>query len=102
MAKKKKSAAAKEPESTKEHLITHKDGKYFNRKSPDGFFYAGPLFVGLAFCGEKLFCPTCGIVMERNTSSTDWFRCITCKYSYNVLDKLPADHPIFIGSGDEG
>jgi len=95
--------AKKETEKVekKEHEIVQKDGTFFNRKSPDGFFYAGPLFVGLAFCGEKLFCPTCGVEMERNVNYTEWFRCVTCMYSYNVLDKLPPDHPIFKNTDDE-
>lgn len=68
---------------------------YPKRQTGDGFFYCGPLFMGLAFSGTELFCPACGEKMERNAEFTEWFRCNGCKFSYNVLDKLPADHPVF-------
>ena len=65
------------------------------RQTSDGYFYCGPLFMGLAFSGKDLYCPACGKAMERNSQFTEWFRCNGCKFSYNVLDKLPADHPVF-------
>lgn len=75
------------------HEVIQRDGLFFNREGDDGYFYAGPLFIGLAFTADDLFCPTCGNKMERNTNLTQWFRCNDCKYSYNVLDKIPPDHP---------
>ena len=92
---------AEEQKDHNEHNeIIQKDGLFFNREGTDGYFYAGPLFIGLAFTGIDLFCPTCGEQMERNANMTEWFRCNTCKYSYNVLDKIPPDHP-FIKQSEE-
>jgi hypothetical protein len=70
-----------------------------NQLGAEEMNYIGDLFPGFAFAGDVLYCPLCGEVMEHNATYPEWFRCVKCRIAFNVLRKLPKNHPAFQEEG---
>lgn len=66
-----------------------------NQLGAEEMNYIGDLFPGFAFGGDTLYCPLCAKPMENNSTYSEWFRCVECQIAFNVLRKLPKNHPVF-------
>jgi len=66
-----------------------------NQLGAEEMNYIGDLFPGFAFGGDTLYCPLCAKPMENNSTYSEWFRCVGCQIAFNVLRKLPKNHPVF-------